>query len=69
MEPVSAIGIVTGLVESLGDTLQVLQDFASEKIGSNFKEAEIAFSSSHSDLMIVQGNLHIHGCSHSTMTY
>ncbi len=48
---------IAGLVESLGYTLQALQDFASrfasEKFRSNVKEAEIAISSSHSDLMII----------------
>ena len=61
MEPVSAIGIVIGLVGSLGNTLQVLEDFASrfasEKFGSNFKDAETAINSSCSDLARIQGNI------------
>lgn len=63
MEPVSAIGIAIGLVESLGNTLQVIEDFASryasEKLGSNFKDAETAIYSSRSDLVKIQGSLRI----------
>lgn len=62
MDPISATGIVIGLMESLGKTLQVLEDFASrfgfEKFGSNFKDAETAISISHSDLVTIQDNLH-----------
>lgn len=61
MEIGSVIGIVSGLVESLGDTLQVLEDFASrfasEEFGSNFKDVKTAINSSHSDLAAVQYTL------------
>ena len=63
MEPVSAIGIVIGLVGSLGNTLQVLEDFASrftsENLGSDFKDAHVAISKSRSDLARIQGNIRI----------
>lgn len=61
METVSTMGIVTGLVKSLGNTLQVVEDFASrfasEKLGSISEDVETAISSSRSDLVTVQGNL------------
>jgi hypothetical protein len=63
MEPISAIGIVIGLVESLGNTLQVLEDFASrftsEKLAGDFKDAHVAISKSRSDLARIQGNIRI----------
>lgn len=63
MEPVPAVGIVAGLVESLRHTLQILEDvasrFASENLGNDFKDAEAAISISHSDLMTIQSNLDV----------
>lgn len=61
MEPVQATGIVAGLLKSLGNALQVLEDsapqFASEKFGSNLKDARTAIRSSRSDPETIQGNL------------
>ena len=61
MEPVQPNGIVNGLLNSLGNALQVLEDFApqltSEEFGSNLKDAETAIRSSRSDLETIQGNL------------
>ena len=59
MERVHATGIVTGLVKSLEKSLQVLEEFLSRFAfdGSNFKDDEVAISSSRSDLVTIQGNL------------
>ena len=62
MDTVPAIGIVIGLVGSLANTILVLENlasrFASERLGSGFKDAETAMSISYSDLVKIQVNLH-----------
>ena len=58
MELVAEVGIVTGLLESLKDTLQFVEEvaspFALQKLGSNFKEAITALNSFRSQLVTAQ---------------